>query len=176
MQLSNFPYFFQLDNAQNPSGSCNVTAIAMCLHYLGIRSKDSGQQLEDELYVKCVNNGWSRHDPLGLKRVAESYRGIKDNFTTAGTFDAIRDTLTAGEPCVIHGYFTRSGHIIVVKGFDESGLLVNDPYGEWFESGYDTDASGDSLHYSYSMISRLCSPESVDNPRDIWLHRLSRLV
>ncbi|MGB7708803.1 MAG: C39 family peptidase [Microcoleus sp.] len=173
MQLSNFPYFSQLDNAQNPSGSCNVTAIAMCLSYLGIRPYDRDQQLEDELYEKCTNNGWSRHDPLGLKRVAESYNGIKDSFTATGTLDNIRRALEAGMPCVIHGYFTRIGHIITVVGFDENGLIVNDPYGEWFESGYNTQVSGESLHYSYSMISRLCSPESVDSPRHIWLHRLS---
>ena len=174
MQLKNFPYFTQLDNAQNPSGSCNVTAIAMCLDYLGIRPEDSRQQLEDELYAKCDRNGWSRHDPLGLKRVAESYKGIKDDFTTTGTFDTIKRALIAGKPCVIHGYFTRSGHVIAVYGSTENGLIVNDPYGEWFESGYKTDNWGEGLHYSYEMIARLCSPESVDSPRDIWLHRLSR--
>ena len=176
MQLKNFPYFSQLDNVQNPSGSCNVTAIAMCLHYLGIRPKDSRQQLEDELYVKCDRSGWSRHDPLGLKRVAESYEGIKDDFTTAGTLDAIKGALIAGKPCVIHGYFTRSGHIIAIKGFTETGLIVNDPYGEWFESGYDTDVSGNGLYYSYEMIARLCSPESAALPRDIWLHCLSQIT
>jgi hypothetical protein len=171
MQLKNFPYFSQLDNLNNPSGSCNVTAIAMCLHYLGIKPPRSGQ-LEDEMYEKMIAMGLNRHDPLHLKRLAESYPGIKDEFTNTGTLEDIRHALDEGKPCVIHGYFTSFGHIVVVVGYHDTGLIVHDPYGEWFESGYDTATSGEGLHYSYGMISRLCSPESVQSPRDIWLHRI----
>ncbi|HLO51488.1 MAG TPA: C39 family peptidase, partial [Kamptonema sp.] len=48
----NVPYLSQLDNENNPYGSCNVTCVAMCLGFLGHPLVDpvTNQQLEDELY------------------------------------------------------------------------------------------------------------------------------
>jgi uncharacterized protein YvpB len=172
--IHNFPFFGQLDNEFNPTGACNVTSVAMCLHHLGIRGDASYPQLEDQMYQRCIDRGWSRHDPHGLKLLAESYPNIKDDFTDRATLKDIKEALTSNKPCVIHGYFTRFGHIIVAKGFTNRHLIVNDPYGEWFDWGYDTSVSGEELPYSWGMISRLCSPESVASPKHIWLHRFSR--
>ena len=47
-QISDFPYHTQLNNLNNPTGSCNVTSIAMCLAYFGVTAPTG--QLEDELY------------------------------------------------------------------------------------------------------------------------------
>jgi hypothetical protein len=171
--LKNFPYFSQRDNQLNPSGSCNVTSIGMCLHYFGIRGDGSFPQLEDQLYDRCLHQGWSRHDPYGLQCLVESYK-LKDHLTTSGTLTDIRDAIDDGLPCVLHGYFTRFGHIIVVKGYDRGGFIVNDPWGEWHSSGYDTSVSGEGLHYSNGLIARVCSPESEANPKDIWLHRIGK--
>lgn len=172
--LSDFPYFTQLDNEHNPSGSCNVTSIAMCIWYLGIRGDGSYPQLEDQLYQRCINNEWSRHSPDDLKKLAESYPNIKDDLTKSGTLTDIRDAIDQGIPCVIHGYFSRSGHIIVVKGYDDQGFIVNDPYGTYYKEGYNTSESGEGVHYSNELIARVCSPESEDNPQDIWLHRIRK--
>lgn len=171
--LSKFPYFSQLDNARNPYGSCNVTSISMCLSYLGIVGNGNGQ-LEDQMYDRCAAKSWSRHDPFALKKLAESYPGVKDELTTRGKVSDIIGAIDKGKPCVLHGYFTKFGHIIVVKGYDSKGLIVNDPYGEWMASGYDTQKTGEGLNYSYKMIARVCSPESVGEPHDIWFHALSR--
>jgi uncharacterized protein YvpB len=173
--IPNFPYRSQTDNYYNPEGSCNVTSIAMCLLHHGIRGSGQYLQLEDECYARCLNRGWSRHEANGLVRLAESYPGIKDDFIPNAGFDDIRRAIDSGIPCVIHGYFTRFGHIIVVKGYDNHGLIVNDPWGEWYSSGYDTSVSGEGLHYSNGLIARVCSPESERNPRDIWLHKISKL-
>lgn len=171
--IKDFPYFSQRDNHLNPSGACNVTSLAMCLYWLGIRGDKTYPQLEDQLYDRCEKRGWSRHDPMGLKPLVESY-GLKDNFTCSGTLKDIRDAIDNDIPCVLHGYFTRFGHLIVVKGYTDNAFVVCDPWGEYFESGYDTSVSGDSLKYSVALISRVCSPESVSNPKDIWLHRISK--
>jgi hypothetical protein len=177
--IKNFPYFSQQDNELNPSGACNVTSIAMCLHHWGIRGDGSYPQLEDQIYQRCLDRGWSRHDPLGLKAVSESYPNIQNRLTTNGTLTDIRQAITSGVPCVLHGYFTRFGHIIAAHGFDNKGLFVHDPWGEWYEWGYDRNNAnnpekGKNLHYSWGLISRLCSPESVANPQHIWLHRISK--
>lgn len=170
--LPKFPYLSQRDNAYNPSGSCNVTSMAMCMSYKGIKPTDH-PQLEDELYSKITELGWSRHCPFDLEKAVNTYEGVKDTFTDKGTFDDIFAAIQRGNPCVLHGYFTRFGHIIVVKGYDKDGFIVNDPWGEWHSWGYDSSVSGEDLHYSYGLIARTCSPESLDNPKDLWLHVIS---
>jgi len=172
--IPNFPFLSQRDNYFNPSGACNVTSVAMCLLNAGIRGDGSYEQLEDQLYARCTDRGYSRHSPQGLKQLAESYPNIRNNFTDCGTFDDIREALTEGIGCVLHGYFTRFGHIIAVKGYDERGLIVNDPWGEWNAWGYDHSVTGEDLHYSFNLIARLCSPESIGNPSHLWLHRIGQ--
>jgi GH24 family phage-related lysozyme (muramidase) len=168
------PYLSQLNNRENPYGSCNVTCVAMCLKYLGMKDPE-GMQLEDYLYRKMLDLGKSRHDPYHLKYLIETFPGYKDIFRENGSFADIKSSIDAGNPVIIHGYFTKFGHIIVVRGYDDKGFLVNDPYGEWFSSGYDNSRSGERLHYSYNLIARTCSPESAANPRHIWYHTVFKV-
>lgn len=168
------PYLSQLDNRLNPYGSCNVTCVAMCLYFLGYPRRP-GTQLEDELYQKLEDLGKSRHDPYDLQFLINSHPGYKDVFRIDGGFRDIQTSIDAGHPVIVHGYFTSFGHIIVIRGYDEKGFLVNDPYGEWFSTGYDHSRSGQGLHYSYGLIARTCSPESQANPRNIWYHTLLRV-
>lgn len=168
------PYLSQLDNRLNPYGSCNVTCVAMCLYHLGYPRRP-GSQLEDELYQKLERLGKSRHDPYDLQFLIGTYPGFKDIFRVDGGFRDIRTSIDAGHPVIVHGYFTTFGHIIVIRGYDEKGFIVNDPYGEWFSHGYDNSRSGEGLHYSYNLIARTCSPESQSDPRHIWYHTVLRV-
>jgi hypothetical protein len=148
------PYKQQLDNYNNPYGSCNVTSLAMCFQFKGVMGNGNGQ-LEDQLYEYMESSGLSRHSPNDLALVAGHY-GVKDSFTEFGTIERCQEHLSNGNPCIVHGWFTQSGHIIVLVGYDENGFIVHDPYGEWHSDGYDTSASGEYLHYSYKMIRELC--------------------
>lgn len=163
------PYKSQLDNALNPTGACNVTSYAMVMAYFRVKGKTDAVQLEDELYRYMENNGLSRWEPDDLATMGRAY-GLKVDFTTRGRLSDIRKAIAEGRPCIIHGYFTSFGHIIVVRGYDQYGFLVNDPYGEWTSSGYLKDQSGENLHYSNALIQGKCSPEGEDF---LWLHRLS---
>jgi uncharacterized protein YvpB len=164
----NVPYKSQLDNWFNPTGSCNVTSLAMCLEYLKARRKTSSGQFEDELYEYAINKGYSRHNPYDLARIVRDY-GCQDYFTENAVIDDIKDWIAAGNPAVIHGYFTSFGHIMPVVGYDEYGFIVHDPYGEWFSSGYRTDLSGSYLNYSYLLIRRVCIPDG-----SFWVHFISK--
>lgn len=168
MRTLNIPYKSQLDNNLNPGGSCNVTSIAMCLEWLGVRPDAPGVQLEDELYAYAERKGYSRHSPIDLAQIVRDY-GFTDTFTSSGTIQMAQEHIKKGSPCVIHGYFTNWGHIIVLTGYDDRGFFVNDPYGEWFESGYRTDLSGENLHYSYDLIKQKAMPDD-----SLWLHRISK--
>lgn len=164
------PYKSQLDNALNPTGACNVTCFAMVMAYFQIKGQTGVGQLEDELYRFMESKGLSRHDPEDLAKMASLFE-LKDEFTTRGKLSDIRKAITEGKPCIIHGYFTSFGHIIVVRGYNQTGFFVNDPYGEWTSSGYNNNASGENLHYSNGLIQSKCSPEGDDF---LWLHRLSK--
>lgn len=168
------PYKSQRDNSENPDGSCNVTSIAMAMEYLGVRKKTAAQQFEDELYRYCDSKGYSRHNPYDLAKVVDAY-GLRDDFHPNGTINELKEWLAKGNPAVIHGYFTSFGHIIAVCGYNERGLIVHDPYGEWNNWGYDRNAYGAAdnkgafLTYSYGMIERLCIPDGA-----FWVHFISK--
>lgn len=165
------PYKTQLDNWYNPSGSCNVTSIAMCLEFFKSSRKarySQFKQLEDELYQYALDNGLSRHSGYDLAKIVRAYK-CQDTFKENATIEEVQEWLSNGNPAVIHGYFTDFGHIVTVAGYDENGLIVHDPYGEWFEDGYRTDRSGAFLNYSYDLIRRTCMPDG-----NFWVHFISK--
>ena len=158
------PYLSQLDNFENPTGSCNVTSLAMCLKYFRVPQRTRAAQFEDELYRYAIANGYSRHDPYDLAHIMNDY-GCKDDFRITATISEVKDWLADRKPAIVHGYFTSFGHILVLVGYDEKGFYVHDPYGEWFASGYRTDLPGDYLHYSYRLIEDVCIPDG-----NFWVH------
>jgi GH24 family phage-related lysozyme (muramidase) len=164
------PYLSQLDNTRDPYSTCNVTSVAMCMAYFGRPVRNSrGEQLEDELDNYCFENHLSRHSPTDLARLAIAY-GYHDEFQPDARWNDVKAWLAKGNPIIVHGYFTKSGHIIVIGGYNSKGWVVFDPYGEWYKSGYDrNDASnptkGAGLTYSYGMMERLCGSDG-----DLWIH------
>lgn len=161
-------YKSQLDNQENPTGSCNVTSLAMCMEFLGAKRRTSSGQFEDELYRYAIDNGLSRHDPHDLAVIVEAY-GCRDDFRTDATFEQVKQWLSDGKPIVTHGYFTSFGHIVVIAGFDDKGFIVHDPYGLWTPSGYRTDLSGEYVNYSYTMMKNICMPDG-----SFWVHFISK--
>ena len=166
----NVPYHSQLNNADNPRGACNVTCFAMVMNYFKIPRKTNAVQFEDELYRYMENKGLSRHEPQTLSKMAEAY-GLRNELTLRGSATDIRRAIAEGKPCIIHGYFTSFGHIVTIIGYDKSGFIVNDPFGEWTADGYIEGPYGGGLHYSNNLIQGTCSPEGPDY---MWIHRLSK--
>ena len=195
--INDVPYFSQLDNKFEPYTACNVTSLAMCLWYSGIRGRGSQRQLEDELYIRAVDNGWNRFTTLGLKGLAESFNGIQDELTEKGTLKDIREAIDEEKLCIIHGFFTAPGHIMVIKGYTDSGFIVNDPYGEWYPWRYDkneprgNNKKGEDLEYSKRAITSCCDSWSLGEAKiryssmsnsqaekeanTIWLHRIHKV-
>lgn len=168
------PYLSQRDNAIRPSQTCNVTCCAMIIEYFypGTSLKYDNQ-LEDVLTEfitkKFGKDGIYYHDIL-VKALKEW--GVKSIFSTKTSFDDMRKSLDNGNPVIYSGKFTGSGHIIVITGYDpiDKVFIVNDPWGEFFYSGY-KPLNGKGLRYSYNLMSNV----SYSGQNHGWTHLCSKL-
>lgn len=135
----------------------------MCLSYFGIAPKFK-PQLEDELFLKVQQRGWNRYLHADLDKLFRLYN-IENEFTTEAPWSRIKSHIDNGNPVIMSGKFTPSGHIIVLRGYDDKGFFVNDPWGEWFSTGYQ-NKSGENLHYSYNLLNRV----SYGGAKTSWAH------
>lgn len=95
--------------------------------------------------------------------------GLKNRFSTVTPWQSVFDHLDAGNPVIYSGQLTRSGHLIVLRGYDDKGFWVNDPWGEHFNGsgvGYYKALSGENLHYSYHKIYKA----SYGGNKTTWCH------
>lgn len=162
-KLHKVKYLSQRDNLLNPSGTCNVTSIAMVADYFGVKPS-LATQLEDEFseilktkeamdyfsthFSWAVGRYQPRHVHGMLEWLLEKKYGMKD---TVNYINLTQLRLVLDAPVVIAGKFTSAGHIIVVKGVTSEGhLICNDPWGNW-ERGY-RDQNGESVIYSKERV------------------------
>ncbi len=162
------PFFSQLDNRYKPHVTCNVTCVAMCCSFFGVKPRQTKIQLEDEFFTFLEGKGWNRTYHSNLVKLFQEY-GIQDTFKTDATWEEVKEHLRKGNPVIYSGTLTHGGHIIVIRGFSESKQCwyVNDPYGEWFSYGYNTKLTGDNLEYSYGLLSR---KSMTGSPTTTWAH------
>ena len=167
------PYLNQYDNQLSPSATCQNTSIAMVLRFYG------WQGTPDE-----ITSEWGRHyaqSPTGLSRLISRYGeslNIRSIPHTNGTINQLKSILDKGFPVVIHGYFTRSGHVVVVTGYNENGYYVNDPAGTWnqsFMGGYHGSYDGKNVFYNKSSFEAAISTSDGYSYLPIWLHEIKEI-
>ena len=85
--------------------------------------------------------------------------GLQAEFRSDGTLQTLRDEIDAGRPVAVgwlhHGPSSDpggGGHWTVVIGYDDSGVIMNDPYGscDLVNGGYPQNHNGARQHYSYN--------------------------
>jgi Peptidase_C39 like family len=189
------PYFSQANNEREPWRHCGSTSTAMSLKYYNIPDPGDYDQYEDDIDVEFHRRGFDHKSTGGIRRLIESF-GLLDNLTEESSLKDIDRALQGGKIVIIHGMFTSSGHIIVIRGLtDQGSYYVNDPAGEWFPDGYDyntgygEDTKGKNQIYSRRLIASACAAytlrEALDNYKiwddnqiestsNIWLHRISK--
>jgi hypothetical protein len=155
---SKMAYLWQLSNPVAPYGTCNVTAIAMCLTGYGVKGSGISQLPEELRYWIEVQQGGDRHEPRDLVAACK-WKGVDAVFREDFTLTEIIAALDEGRPVVLDGWFTPSGHFIVAKKYSPTTkkFLCLDPYGEWFNTGYQTGPNlGNEIEYSLNMIISAC--------------------
>ncbi len=148
------PYFYQYDNVNEPGSTCGVTSAAMLVTYW-----NPGSVTPDTLY-RTYGKAQGQ-SPSGL---AELYaaEGLDASYGTRGTRAELRALLDAGQPVVVHGYWTSAGHIAVLVGYTDTDWIVNDPAGDW----YTCYGCGPADHVRYPLGGAWDEEMSADG--DIW--------
>jgi len=166
--VPNVPLFGQLDNEIDKYDTCNMTSLAMVLSYYGLAGNGNGQ-IEDQLSRYQQDRGLQRGSPTDIAKIANVY-GAKLRPRVTDVFDAhasladIEKSIDANNPVIVHGYFTRVGHIVVVVGYTDRHVVIHDPYGEWFAGGYRTNKTGTCYNLTKATFGRLCDDNGV------WTH------
>jgi hypothetical protein len=144
----------------------------MALRFYGVEPLVKSSQLEDELFDWIAAKGFDYHDHAALEMAANfwGHKRCIDRFVSNGTIEMAKKHLLGGNPVVTAGYFTDFGHIVLLRGYDESGFFVNDSYGEYFADGYRHLGQGENLHYSYDLIRRTCEVDGF-----LWLHLFEKV-
>ena len=165
----------QLDNSLHPYGSCNCTSVAMVIEFLTGFSRvpraiddQPYAQFEEKLLAYCDLMGLDRHEHHHLKQLLEMC-GVADIYREDGTADQVRRHIDKGLPCISAGFYTASGHIVVISGYNDEGFIIHDPYGEWCIDGYlrnyGDNGYGDGYLLSYGTWNAL----NVDQI-GAWIH------
>jgi len=163
------PYFYQYNNLYYPSATCQNTSIAMVLKnygWLGI--PDNITSTYGKNYTQS---------PAGLADVfntLSNQKGLSKKIVpiTNGTLPGLKQELDKGHPVIIHGYFTRAGHVVVVVGYDANGYWVNDPAGVWvqtFMGGYGYNSAGKATYYKKQPFEAAVATDGY-NYLPLWYH------
>lgn len=183
--IKKFPLRHQLDNQLYPSGSCNMTSLAMCLEFYKkkVTPNYGYSQPEDALLAICDNEGLSRHEPATIARLAERF-GLEDELIMIEGWDQVGRViygkliphLVAGFPAIVHNYLTNFGHISCLDGIrleDDKPVSWHfaDPFGEWFPKEYNRNYGGDPNLGRY-WLSHYRFTERVLTDGVLWVHLL----
>ena len=176
------PYHTQHNNDQDhdsgPWNECSYTAYAMCGSHLGIKGNGHGQledQFEKSFEAMGLTRGAPEHMSFWFNKKYNSY-GFQSKFTYTGSWADIVKAIDNGNPLVIHTDLTRSGHVIACDGYDldayygDGAIIAQDPWGEWFSSGYNTNITGHDVKYSRALCNAKMGPDG-----NYWLHEFSRI-
>lgn len=170
MKISNpCPHLSQWDNKLYPSGSCNLTCLAMAMKKYGLKGPAMGyDRLADNLLAYADKHGIDRHTVEGIDKISEAF-GLKDKSSYSTSFDELKKHIKAGKVAIVHGNFTGSGHIVLVRGLDEEvgKWQCNDPAGVW-DHGYHDYRSGEGVWYDGAWFRKMIAPDGV-----IWAHLLA---
>ena len=115
--------------------------------------------------------------------------GSRYSYHSASSINDIRADIDAGCLVIIHGWFTRSGHVICLDGEDSTGFRVMDPNDEFHTDIWDYPAEDQAFQGTYSdlcIYAACIAGESRDDAHAVysagaidhakggaWVHRIA---
>jgi len=173
--LPEIPYFYQYSNSLSPGSTCANTSIAMVLSYYGWQ----GNPDEITTYYG-VSQAQSPHGLASVFNSETAYFGLPVTLqaTTNASLSELHQELDSGNPVIVHGYFTSSGHVLVVLGYDSQGYWVHDPAGTWngqFMGGYLLGwepTAGNEIYYDKTLFELAIQSTNGYNNVPLWMHKV----
>jgi hypothetical protein len=156
--IEGVPYRSQRNNAYSPSGSCQNTCLSMLLQYYGLPVEPDYLTRRWNTSVGQTPNGaeW-----LFNTLASENDLGVRATGSQATTMDDIEAAVDDDVPVMTFGWFTSSGHIVVVVGYDDDTVYAHDPYGTWNERyrGGHRAGGGDYVAYDRDAFVQAVAPD-----------------
>lgn len=153
------PYYYQGDNYEMGQGSpwrhCNSNCAAMVLEHqipgsLSGPAPKQGLQPE-EYYMRRLDGDTTDH---GVHTRALRKFGLETVFRYDLDYEDVIESIVKGFPVMLGTLTTPYGHIILAIGFDDDGLWVHDPVGEYpYRGGY--GPHGECKHYPWRVMDRV---------------------
>lgn len=150
LQRYDVPYLDQRDNKEHPTGTCNITCVAMAAAYKGEPIVIQGEQLEDVLYRELLTDeavayqrrvaAWSIDQCVPARQVHDMLEWLLRrhgwplaHFATSWERSNLQELLYRKvSPLIVSGSFTKAGHIVFAIGCTKYGdVLCHDPWGDW---------------------------------------------
>jgi hypothetical protein len=124
---------------------CQLTALAMCLEYVGIKNREPEKfpQFEDYLEDLRVKRKLPHRTEMdGWGGVAEAagakYHSFNPGNEKSGWISQVLPRLRAGNAIMM----SISGHIVRVQDVTKNGIIVDDPFGYGIHVTYSKDKKG----------------------------------
>lgn len=113
--------------------------------------KDSSGRLAFGAYGTCTDDGmgWAWRIQEYLK-----HHKLGSKFYDSSSPQLIVNCINAGHLVILSNQLTRSGHLILVKGYENGGqtIIANDPYGNANVGGYGQHMNGGDVRYSWGFV------------------------
>ncbi|MEB3317364.1 MAG: C39 family peptidase [Cyanobacteriota bacterium] len=148
----NVPWFDQLAmNDGQGWRDCFSASSAMLAAYWGKEAN------EDD--YNALRGSYGDSTSAEAQLAALRHLGLQAEFRTDGTLQTLKNEIDLGRPVAVgwlhHGPPSApsgGGHWTVVIGYDDSGVIMNDPYGscDLVNGGYPANHNGAHQHYSYA--------------------------
>jgi hypothetical protein len=155
------PYFYQRDNDEALHGpgwrQCNLTSHAMAIDFLKkgqLRNEGFRRSVEPEtVYGQAlIDFGDTREHHAHTQCLLDRF-GIRSDWRTDLSKAIVLKQLDMGFPVPIGVAYRTDGHIICAIGYDDNGLIINDPYGSRYGASDDYSmVGGERDRYSWKLL------------------------
>ena len=144
---------------------------------------------------KLLATGKAAGDPLAMGQVIRAYKNINYIYDSNASLEKVYGWLKQGELLITHGWFTNSGHVIVLDGLSQNptskaySLDVKDPWSEFDGPSWSHKKPGNFFDgfYNETIIYAACvagtsassaaviyKNQGLDRKRGgMWVHRFT---
>jgi len=138
------PYLSVRDNVYKYYATSKSTSLAMALSYYGVKPKTPRVRLADELYQKYQELAPDSETNWSMTTLVAKAYGFEAFWDVSMTLAQVKQQLASGHP-VIAQLMVTTAHTntvdVCVIGYTQSGLIVNDPWGNPLTGYTNTDGS-----------------------------------